>query len=72
MIHTDANEDGRPDPGTTIDYCKETGYVPPERQYYRQTEGPSFRDETSAPTEVENKEAGEPPTPPPAPTPEKK
>lgn len=72
MIHTDANEDGRPDPGTTIDYCKETGYVPPERQYYRQTEGPNFRDETSAPTEVENKEAGEPPAPPPAPTPEKK
>jgi hypothetical protein len=59
MIHTDANEDGRPDPGTTIDYCKETGYVPPERQYYRQTEGPSFRDETSAPTEVENREEGE-------------
>jgi hypothetical protein len=63
MIHTDANEDGRPDPGTTIDYCKETGYVPPERQYYRQTEGPSFRDETSAPTEVENREEGEAPKP---------
>lgn len=61
MIHTDANEDGRPDPGTTIDYCKDTGYVPPERQYYRQTEGPSFRDETSAPTEVENREEGEAP-----------
>jgi len=61
MIHTDANEDGRPDPGTTIDFCKETGYVPPERQYYRQTEGPSFRDETSAPTEVENREEGEAP-----------
>ena len=60
MIHTDANDDGRPDPGTTIDYCKETGYVPPERQYYRQTEGPSFRDETSAPTEVENREEGTP------------
>lgn len=58
LIHTDANEDGRPDPGTTIDYCKETGYVPPERQYYRQTEGPSFRDESSAPTEVENREDG--------------
>jgi hypothetical protein len=64
MIHTDANEDGRPDPGTTIDYCKETGYVPPERQYYRQTEGPSFRDETSAPSEVENREEGTPATPP--------
>jgi hypothetical protein len=61
MIHTDANEDGRPDPGTTIDYCKETGYVPPDRQYYRQTEGPSFRDESAAPTEVENREEGEAP-----------
>jgi hypothetical protein len=61
MIHTDANEDGRPDPGTTIDYCKDTGYVPPDRQYYRQTEGPSFRDETAAPTEVENREEGEAP-----------
>jgi hypothetical protein len=63
MIHTDANQDGRPDPGTTIDYCKETGYVPPERQYYRQTEGPSFRDDTSAPTEVENREEGAPAAP---------
>jgi hypothetical protein len=62
MIHTDANEDGRPDPGTTIDYCKETGYVPPQRQYYRQTEGPSFRDETSAPTELDNREEGAAPT----------
>src|SRR6187399_1807406 len=63
LIHTDANQDGKPDPGTTVDYCKETGYVPPERQYYRQTEGPSFRDDTSAPTEVENREEGAPAAP---------
>ncbi len=56
MIHADANQDGRPDPGTTIDYCKETGYVPPERQYYRQAEGPTFREQLGTPTEVENRE----------------
>jgi hypothetical protein len=60
VIHTDANQDGKPDPGTTIDYCKETGYVPPERQYYRQTEGPSFEQQSVAPTEVENKAADTP------------
>ena len=31
LIHADMNNDGRPDPGATIDYCKETGYVPPDR-----------------------------------------
>jgi hypothetical protein len=56
MIHADANQDGKPDPGTTIDYCKETGYVPPERQYYRQAEGPNFREQLGTPTEVDNKE----------------
>ena len=55
LIHTDANQDGKPDPGTTIDYCKETGYVPPERQYYRQATGPDFKQPTGTPTEVENK-----------------
>lgn len=29
LIHSDVNRDGRPDPAATIDYCKETGYVPP-------------------------------------------
>ena len=60
VIHTDANQDGKPDPGTTIDYCKETGYVPPERQYYRQAEGPTFEQQSVAPTEVENKAADAP------------
>jgi hypothetical protein len=30
LIHSDGDGDGRPDPSTTIDYCKVTGYVPPE------------------------------------------
>ncbi len=55
LIHTDANQDGKPDPGTTVDYCKETGYVPPERQYYRQATGPDFQQPTGTVTEVENK-----------------
>jgi hypothetical protein len=63
LIHTDANQDGRPDPGTTIDYCKETGYVPPERQYYRQATGPDFQQPTGTPTEVENKAAEPAPGP---------
>lgn len=29
LIHVDADGDGRPDPGASIDYCKETGFVPP-------------------------------------------
>lgn len=60
LIHADANQDGKPDPGTTIDYCKETGYVPPDRQYYRQAEGPNFREQLGTPTEVENKEDDSP------------
>jgi hypothetical protein len=66
LIHTDANQDGKPDPGTTIDYCKETGYVPPERQYYRQATGPNFQQPTGTPTEVENK-PDDSSNPPPAP-----
>jgi hypothetical protein len=29
LIHMDTDGDGRPDPGSSIDYCKETGYTPP-------------------------------------------
>lgn len=64
LIHTDANQDGKPDPGTTVDYCKETGYVPPERQYYRQATGPDFKQQTGLPTEVENKTVDTPPSAP--------
>lgn len=63
MIHTDTNRDGKPDPGTTVDYCKETGYVPPERQYYRQATGPDFQQPTAVPTEIENKAAETPAAP---------
>jgi len=60
LIHTDTNQDGKPDPGTTVDYCKETGYVPPERQYYRQATGPNFQQPTGLPEEIENKPAETP------------
>jgi hypothetical protein len=55
LIHADVNNDGRPDPGATIDYCKETGYVPPERASDKQPTSPSFSTKTSMPTETENK-----------------
>jgi hypothetical protein len=57
VIHADVNNDGRPDPGASVDYCKETGYVPPERQDYRKTESPNFQQSGSLPTELDSKEA---------------
>jgi hypothetical protein len=68
LMHADLNRDGRPDPGTTIDYCKETGYVPPQRQSYRKHEGPNFERTQAVPTETNvsqpeaapGQEAGEP------------
>jgi hypothetical protein len=59
MIHSDVNNDGKPDPGATVDYCKETGYVPPERQGPAAPQSPDFNKATSAPTEVENKASDE-------------
>lgn len=59
MIHADVNNDGRPDPGATVDYCKETGYVPPERSAPREATSPDFQRQEALPTELENKEAGE-------------
>ncbi|HVJ20342.1 MAG TPA: hypothetical protein VM686_33230 [Polyangiaceae bacterium] len=53
LMHADANRDGKPDVGTTIDYCKETGYVPPERQSYRQAESPDFQRSDAVPTETD-------------------
>jgi hypothetical protein len=73
LIHSDADGDGRPDPGATVDYCKETGYVPPDRQNYKAPVTPDFQRPGSLPTEVENKEMGNPAgssgTPPAASTP---
>ncbi len=59
MIHSDVNNDGKPDPGATVDYCKETGYVPPERQGPAAAQSPDFARATSTPTEIENKPAEE-------------
>jgi len=56
VIHADVNSDGQPDPGVSVDYCKETGYVPPERQDFRKTEAPNFQQSGSLPTEVDSKE----------------
>jgi len=62
LIHADANQDGKPDPGTTIDYCKETGYVPPERAAPAAPAGPDFTKPEDTPTEVDNKPMdGQPP-----------
>jgi hypothetical protein len=70
VIHADVNSDGKPDPGASVDYCKETGYVPPERQDYRKTEAPNFQQQGAAlPTELDSKESTSPPAPPPAPEP---
>jgi hypothetical protein len=71
LIHADVNGDGRPDPGATIDYCKETGYVPPDRSD-KAPASPTFETKSSLPTELENKAAGDasataPATPPAAP-----
>lgn len=57
LIHSDVNNDGKPDPGATVDYCKETGYVPPERQGPAAPQSPDFNKATSTPTEVESKPA---------------
>ncbi|HYP97709.1 MAG TPA: hypothetical protein VER96_03475 [Polyangiaceae bacterium] len=67
LIHADMNNDGRPDPGATIDYCKETGYVPPDRSD-KAPASPTFESKTSLPTETENK-ASEVPTEKSAPAP---
>lgn len=59
MIHSDVNNDGKPDPGATVDYCKETGYVPPERQGPAAAQAPDFNKATAAPTEVDSKPVDE-------------
>lgn len=59
LIHSDVNNDGKPDPGATVDYCKETGYVPPERQGPAAPQSPDFNQGLSTPTELENKPADE-------------
>lgn len=55
LIHSDLNGDGKPDPAATVDYCKQTGYVPPDRSGERGTTSPSFQTPGALPTELENK-----------------
>jgi hypothetical protein len=55
MIHSDVDGDGRPDPGATVDFCKETGYVPPERSEPDKPRGPDFSKPEDLPTEVDSK-----------------
>jgi hypothetical protein len=66
LIHSDVDGDGRPDPGATVDYCKVTGYVPPERPGDRRPTSPTFERPGTLPTELENKpaEGSEPPAQP--------
>lgn len=62
LIHSDVDGDGKPDPGATVDFCKETGYVPPERPMPQAPAGPDFSKPEDVPTEVESKPMeGEPP-----------
>lgn len=53
IIHSDVNNDGRPDPGASIDYCKETGFVPPTRDAQKSTT-PRFDTPSETVTEVES------------------
>ncbi len=55
LIHSDVDGDGRPDPGATIDFCKETGYVPPTRSQPEEAHGADFQKPEDLPTEVDSK-----------------
>ncbi len=55
LIHSDVNNDGRPDPGASVDYCKETGYVPPERMGPAKTKSPTFETPGGNVEEVESR-----------------
>lgn len=57
IIHSDVNNDGRPDPGASVDYCKETGYVPPVREAAKAPEGPKLDKPVETVTEVDNRPA---------------
>lgn len=60
IIHSDVDGDGRPDPGASVDYCKETGYVPPERNEDRaKTTSPDFSTPSGTPVETDNRETDE-------------
>ncbi|HEY3235339.1 MAG TPA: hypothetical protein VGJ84_11545, partial [Polyangiaceae bacterium] len=54
VIHTDTTGDGRPDPGASVDYCKETGYLPPVLTSSQPAQR-TFDRPGSLPTQVEEK-----------------
>jgi hypothetical protein len=69
LIHADLDGDGRPDPDGTVDVCKETGYVPPDRSKRYKYRSPDFSRAGALPTETESTEgegAAEDKTPEPA------
>ena len=72
MIHADANRDGRPDPEISVDYCRETGYVPPDRTDGQRV-GPTFEQSTAGSSSGNQSAAASasaaPPPPPPPPPP---
>ena len=59
VIHVDADKDGRPDPGGSIDYCKETGFTPPtEEKEFADKEAPQTEEATEEDSvDVENDSA---------------
>jgi hypothetical protein len=74
VIRSDLDHDGKPDPDSAVDYCKETGYTPPERGGSASGTSPSFERAGTTPQEVQNQAAQAPerPAPPPATEHEKK
>jgi hypothetical protein len=67
VIRSDLDRDGTPDPDSAVDYCKETGYTPPERGGTTTGTSPSFERAGSTPQEVQNQSAQVPETPAPPP-----
>jgi hypothetical protein len=63
VIRSDLDRDGVPDPDTAVDYCKETGYTPPERGGGAAGTSPSFERAGATPQEVQNQAAQAPETP---------
>jgi hypothetical protein len=58
VIRADVDGNGEPDPKTEVDYCKESGYKPPEQAV--PTAAPMLQKETQAlPTETSNKPESE-------------
>jgi hypothetical protein len=72
VIRSDLERQGKPDPDSAVDYCKETGYRPPERGAAATGKSPSFERAGATPQEVQNSAAQESKTPAPPPVSEEK